>query len=200
MKKRKGLDFTTSCDNRAIFLTESYNDPTMMSSSLRGKYEFLETGSAAAILRAVNPEEWGDILDMLELFTLNPQSWLKAGGNRGDIDKEIDGMFEERIWAERRLDIETVGYLLNKKREVVHIFEKQYQEEYLVDNFKDRVALDVEWNAKDGNLDRNITAYRTWFKAGLQARVSNTATRRINSNEQQASPRLRAGNYFADHA
>ena len=183
-----------------MFLTESYNDPTVMSSSLRGKYEFLETGSAAAILRAVNPEEWGDILDMLELFTLNPQSWLKAGGNRGDIDKEIDGLFEERGWAERRLDIETVGYLLNKKREVVHIFEKQYQEEYLVDNFKDRVALDVEWNAKDGNLDRDITAYRTWFKACLQARVSNTATRRINSNEQQASPRLRAGNYFADHA
>jgi hypothetical protein len=41
------------------------------------------------------------------------------------------------------------------------------QEGYLVDNFKGRVALDVEWNAKDGNLDRDLSAYRAWHEAGV---------------------------------
>ena len=36
-----------------------------------------------------------------------------------------------------------------------------------MDNFKGRVALDVEWNAKDGNLDRDLSAYRAWHEAGV---------------------------------
>ena len=27
--------------------------------------------------------------------------------------------------------------------------------------------LDVEWNAKDGNLDRDLASYRSWFDAGI---------------------------------
>ena len=40
-------------------------------------------------------------------------------------------------------------------------------EGYKVDNVKGRVALDVEWNAKDGNLDRDVGAYRALYDAGL---------------------------------
>jgi hypothetical protein len=32
---------------------------------------------------------------------------------------------------------------------------------------KGRVALDVEWHAKDGNLDRDIVAYRALDDAGI---------------------------------
>jgi hypothetical protein len=35
-----------------------------------------------------------------------------------------------------------------------------------VDNFQGTVAVDVEWNAKDGNLDRDISAYRSWYDLG----------------------------------
>jgi hypothetical protein len=41
------------------------------------------------------------------------------------------------------------------------------QEGYLVDNYKGRVVLDVEWNAKDGNLDRDLASYRSWYEAGV---------------------------------
>lgn len=54
-----------------------------------------------------------------------------------------------------------------------------HQEGYLVDNFKGRVALDVEWNAKDGNLDRDLSAYRAWHEAGIiSAAVLITQNRR----------------------
>ena len=38
---------------------------------------------------------------------------------------------------------------------------------YRIDNVKGRVALDVEWHAKDGNLDRDIAAYRALYEAGV---------------------------------
>lgn len=38
---------------------------------------------------------------------------------------------------------------------------------YKADNFEGRVALDLEWNAKDGNLDRDIAAYRALYDAGF---------------------------------
>lgn len=150
-----------------MFLTESYANNGVIPPEIRGKYQFLESGSAAAVLSVVSPEEWQDVLSALDEFELNPQTWLKAGGNRGDVAKELDGLFDKRGWTERRLDIETKGYLLDKKSDVKHVFETQYQEGYLVDNFKGRVAVDVEWNAKDGNLDRDMTAYRTWHEAGV---------------------------------
>jgi hypothetical protein len=40
-------------------------------------------------------------------------------------------------------------------------------EGYKVDNVKDRVAMDLEWNAKDGNLDRDLAVYRALYEAGL---------------------------------
>ncbi|MDO5034860.1 MAG: BglII/BstYI family type II restriction endonuclease [Actinomycetaceae bacterium] len=150
-----------------MFLTQSYENDSVMPPEIRAKYWFLETGSAAAVMSVVSPTEWEDILSALDEFHLNPQTWLKAGGNRGDVAKELDGLFEKRGWAERRLDLEVKGFLLNRKKEKVKEFVTQYQEGYLVDNFKGRIAVDVEWNAKDGNLDRDMTAYRTWYEAGV---------------------------------
>ncbi len=47
------------------------------------------------------------------------------------------------------------------------IVTETHNEGYKVDNFRDRVALDMEWNAKDGNLDRDIGAYRSLYDAAL---------------------------------
>ena len=37
----------------------------------------------------------------------------------------------------------------------------------VVDNIKRRVAVDVEWNPKDGNLDRDIGVYRSMRQIGM---------------------------------
>lgn len=42
-----------------------------------------------------------------------------------------------------------------------------YQPGYYVDNSKGKVMVDVEWNAKDGNIDRDLAAYRAWQEAGI---------------------------------
>lgn len=150
-----------------MFETATYDDPIVLAPEIRAHWTFLETSSAAAVLRSVCPAEWADITSVLSSFRLDPSRWLHAGGNRGNVAKEIDGMFGERGWREIRVDLSTQGILKNRQNETVEQLVPAYQEGYLVDNFKGRVALDVEWNAKDGNLDRDLSAYRAWHEAGV---------------------------------
>lgn len=127
----------------------------------------METNSASAVMKAVCPNEWADIVSVLETYRLDPRFWLKAGGNRGDIAEQIDGEFSKRGWRETRLDLETRGLLFARDGGSLGELPIIRQAGYLVDNFKNRIVLDVEWNAKDGNLDRDLAAYRSWFDAGL---------------------------------
>jgi hypothetical protein len=150
-----------------MFETKTYDDPLVLAPEVRARWTLLETSSAAAVLRSVCPEEWRDITEVLSEFALDPVHWLKKGGNRGDVAKIIDGRFAERGWREMRVDLSTQGVLISRKNEEIERLPPVYQEGYLVDNFKGRVALDVEWNAKDGNLDRDLSAYRAWHEAGV---------------------------------
>jgi hypothetical protein len=127
----------------------------------------METNSAAAVMQAVCPNEWADIVKVLSSYRLDPNSWLKPGGNRGDIAEQLDDEFSKRGWRETRLDLETKGILYLRDGEKLGELPPVYQEGYLVDNFKNRIVLDVEWNAKDGNLDRDLASYRSWFEAGV---------------------------------
>lgn len=150
-----------------MFETRTYDDPAVLPAPARAAWRFMETNSASAILKAVCPAEWQDICDILSTYRLDPSSWLRAGGNRGDIPEQIDAEFHARGWRETRLDLETRGILFAKDGRKIGELPPVYQEGYLVDNFKNRVVLDVEWNAKDGNIDRDLAAYRAWHEAGL---------------------------------
>lgn len=102
-----------------MYETFTYNDPVVLPTAARQAWSFMESNSAAAVMKAVCPAEWQDIVQVLSRFRLNPMTWLKAGGNRGDISKEIDGEFSNLGWKEARLDLETIGLLINRKSEVV---------------------------------------------------------------------------------
>lgn len=150
-----------------MYETFTYNDPAVLPSLARDHWAFMESNSAAAVIKAVSPDEWADIVEVLENYRLDPRYWLRAGGNRGDIAEQIDGEFGRRGWRETRLDLETRGLLFDRNGRQVGELPVIRQEGYLVDNFKNRVVLDVEWNAKDGNLDRDLASYRSWFEAGI---------------------------------
>jgi len=150
-----------------MYETFTYDDRAVLSPDARDHWAFMETNSASAVMKAVCPDEWADIVGVLETYRLDPRVWLKAGGNRGDIAEQIDREFSRRGWREARLDLETKGLLFARDGSSLGELPTVRQEGYLVDNFKNRIVLDVEWNAKDGNLDRDLAAYRSWFDAGL---------------------------------
>lgn len=152
-----------------MLLTKTFDDPNIVPPMARGAWEFMESNSACAIMKAVCPEEWADIVEVLSNYRLDPSSWLKKGGNRGDVPEQIDEQFQKRGWQEARLDLETKTIIFDKNEQIAGDLPAIRQEGYLVDNFKNRIVLDVEWAAKDGNLDRDLAAYRAWYEAGAIA-------------------------------
>jgi len=150
-----------------MFETFTYDLPEVLPAAARDHWSFMESNSASAIIKAVCPGEWADIVDVLSTYRLDPNAWLKAGGNRGDIAEQIDDEFARRGWREARLDLQTKGLLTSKGGASLGELPTVYQEGYFVDNFKNRIVLDVEWNAKDGNLDRDLASYRSWYEAGV---------------------------------
>ena len=150
-----------------MFETYTYDDPNVLPAAARDHWGFMETNSAAAVMKAVCPDEWNEVVEVLSNYRLEPRYWLRAGGNRGDIAEQIDTEFHNRGWRETRLDLSTTGLLFSKDGERIGELPEIYQEGYLVDNFKNRIVLDVEWNAKDGNLDRDLASYRSWYEAGV---------------------------------
>lgn len=156
-------------------VTNSYDDDAVIPAHIRSRYVWIETGNAAAVLKATSPEEFADLLAVLEGFKLTPNTWLVKGGNKGDIAAMLDGMFRDRGWKETRIDVEVRGVFLTdwtkkgntytptSRDEVPTVFSEGFR----VDNHKGRMIVDIEWNAKDGNLDRDLSAYRSWYEYGL---------------------------------
>lgn len=157
--------------------TQTYNEA--MPASLLGKYAFMETASATKIAEAVCPSEIKDVIEVLDNFVLTSRLMLTKGGSRGPIPRLLDDAFTRRGWYEARVDLYKRAFLFPGQNmasakddpfgeaAAKYLVSETYQQGYSVDNVKGRIALDVEWNPKDGNLDRDFAAYRAWHEEGL---------------------------------
>jgi len=138
------------------------------------RYKFAETRNAASILRATSPTAFADIVDLLSTFHLDLEKLTTPGGNQSVIAAELDGVMRLKGWREARYDQELTTTLtifpwnkaspVEKKREEVS--ENAYGG-HKVDNILGRAALDVEWNPKDGNLDRDLANYASLHHGGV---------------------------------
>lgn len=152
-------------------LTESYK--RAVPEDLLRLYEFRETRNAAYLLKATNPQEFEAIVEILKGFRLLELDITGAGGNKSDVASRIDRAFREVGWREGRhaLTISsvltTMPYGAAGETTPTKIATEIRSDTYKVDNVKGRVAVDVEWNAKDGNLDRDLAAYRVLYDAGI---------------------------------
>ena len=140
---------------------------------IRARYQFAETRNAAAILSATNATAFGDMVAALREFQLRTADLITPGGQESDLAARANRLFRVRGWREARVDtlirLSLQRMPLREAGEggLPPVVTETRNEGYKVDNFRDRVALDVEWNAKDGNLDRDIGAYRSLYDAAL---------------------------------
>lgn len=141
--------------------------------SVKTRYQFAEVRNAAATLHGTNPTAFGHVVQVLSAFTLSLANLTDAGKNKSDIAHGLDLAFRQRGWREGGHQSETrvtftlqpyraAGETKSVGREVAYS-----SEGHKVDNVFDRAALDVEWNAKDGNLDRDLANFRALHEAGL---------------------------------
>jgi len=116
------------------------------------RYEVHEWRNGLAILAAAHPEEWEDILRVLRGFKLLKSDILSPGGRKSRIADKLDGEFIKRGWIEKGFDTRIVV------DNVEHVTPT-----HKIDCYKNRVALEVEWNNKDPFYDRDLNTFRLLF-------------------------------------
>jgi hypothetical protein len=115
-------------------------------------YEVHEWKHACAILKGDFPKEWQDLIDVLRNFRLCKSSISVGGGRKSQVSDSIDKFLYNKEWEERNFDTSVVvdGY-------------KMESPTHKVDCFKNRIAIEIEWNNKDPFYDRDLNNFRLLF-------------------------------------
>ena len=119
---------------------------------IRDNYEIHEWRHASAVLVKDFPNEWGDLMEVLAGFRLLQSHITVGGGNKSLVAATIDRAFSARGWAETHFDTKIVVDL-NETHSPTH----------QVDEYKNKVAVEVEWNNKDPFFDRDLNNFRLLF-------------------------------------
>ena len=117
------------------------------------RYEIHDYRHATAILANEFPEEFRELCQALEKFSISHTDILTPGGNESTIPKKISAILRPLGWEEDKLQAKMV------------VDDKEVQQDtHKVDYLKNRVAFDVEWNSKDQTFDRDLFAFRSFFE------------------------------------
>lgn len=123
-----------------------------LSPFIREHYEIHEWRHASAILESDFPNELADIQAVLEGFRLYRSQVVAPGGSKSVIAGWIDGELTRRGWVEKKFETQI--------RVDDHAMDTPTHK---VDCFKNRVALEIEWNNKDPFFDRDLNNFRLLF-------------------------------------
>jgi Restriction endonuclease BglII len=140
------------------------------------RYEVHEWRNGLAILAAAHPKEWRNIVEVLRGFKLLKSDVMKPGGSKGLISSKLDSHFTQLGWVEKKFDTKIVV------DSAEHIAPT-----HKVDCYKNRVALEVEWNNKDPFYDRDLNNFRLLFELrAIDAGVIITRCSELQQIFQQA--------------
>lgn len=124
----------------------------LLPQSILDNYEVHEWKHACAILKNDFPDEWTNIIDLLKQFTLQ-KSWITVGGGRkSGVSEAIDAYLYQRGWIEKEFatSVKVDDYIMDSPT-------------HKVDCFKNKIALEIEWNNKDPFFDRDLNNFRLLF-------------------------------------
>lgn len=127
--------------------------------AVRDGYEIHDWRNASVVFKKLHPREWGELMVVLEAFRLKRSEISRGGGNKSAIARGLDGhllkfgwkkeTFDTRVTVTTRVTTPTTSYDVPTHE---------------VDCFKNRVALEVEWNNKDPFYDRDLNNFRLLFE------------------------------------
>ncbi len=119
---------------------------------IQENYKIHEWKHACAILKNDFIKEYQDIVDLLNKFRL-PKNWIiEPGGRKSKISSFIDSFLFKRGWVEKSFKTQMI------------VDENTYDSPtHQVDCFKNRIAIEIEWNNKDPFFDRDLNNFRLLF-------------------------------------
>ena len=116
---------------------------------IKKKFEIFVSRHADTILARDFNSEWSDLIALLEKFELR-KSWLtKPGGRKSQLSQFVEDFMNYRGWIEKQFDtgIVTDG-------------QERANPTHKIDCYKNRVALELEWNNKTEFYDRDLNNFR----------------------------------------
>ncbi|MDR1281536.1 MAG: hypothetical protein LBK99_12025 [Opitutaceae bacterium] len=127
---------------------------THIPKDIQDKFEVHEWRHASAILKTDFPSEWADLCDVLSRFRLCKSFLAQGGGNKSQISLWFDEHLNKaKGWVEKKFETKVVvdGHEMESPT-------------HSIDCFKNRVALELEWNNKDPFFDRDLNNFRLLFE------------------------------------
>lgn len=115
-------------------------------------YEIHEWKHPIAILQMDFPDEYNEIITALSNFRLKKTHVVLPGGQKSRVAAALDCELLQMGWSETGFDTR----LVVDDKELITPTHK-------VDCFKNRVALEVEWNNKDPFFDRDLNNFRLLY-------------------------------------
>lgn len=133
------------------------------------KYEVFGYDHAGDILKCY-PNEFKEIRNVLRNLDIDMKDIISSGGNESAIPKKIRDEFLKQGWKTEQeingtLQVELKRKSSLKQKEIHTI--KGYLTGYMIDYYKNGIAVDTEWNSKDQTFDRDLAAMRSYYESGL---------------------------------
>ena len=120
---------------------------------VRETWECHEWRHACAVMVKDFPREWADLVSLLEDFKLTRTALTTPGrGNKSVMAERIDTFLGERGWVETQFDT-AIRVDQAERNSPTH----------KIDCFKNKIALETEWNNKDPFFDRDLNNFRLLF-------------------------------------
>jgi len=120
---------------------------------IRDNYEIHEWRHACAILRQDFRQEYDDLVDVLTRFRLRKSHIAVGGGRKSEVAHWIDRELSAKGWLEKKFHT-SITVDDNVMESPTHA----------VDCFKNKVAVEIEWNNKDPFFDRDLNNFRLLFE------------------------------------
>ena len=124
----------------------------VLSEFILNHYEVHEWKHAIAILQTDFPNEWNNILDLLTDFKLCKSWIIEPGGRKSQVSEAIDHFLYSRDWIEKEFETSV------KVDDIM-----MESPTHKIDCYKNRIALEIEWNNKDPFFDRDLNNFRLLF-------------------------------------
>lgn len=110
--------------------------------------------NAKPILEHVYPAEWANVLQILGAYRLlHSHLTAKGKGNKSAIAAAIDSQFYGLGWIEHKFETSIVVDKIPSDSPT-----------HSVDCFRNKIALELEWNNKDPFFDRDLNNFRLLFE------------------------------------
>lgn len=119
---------------------------------VRNHYQVEEWKHASAILATDFGAEWRDLIQVLSEFRLLRSEVQAPGRGRSPVSIRLDGAFYHRDWKEKGFQTKVVVDDVTSETPT-----------HKVDCFKNRVAVEIEWNNKTEFYDRDLNNFRLLF-------------------------------------